>query len=142
MYMNFNDFLEEKHPEYLEEGIGQWVGNKLGQGVDAMGRGIGRVANAVGSGIGAGAMAGARRAGNVLRHGNANNELQGMANVMHAAIASGDRKRVAQALRPIKAYFAQQQQSTNMPNQGQPYPQSQQTHQQVPQMPQAYSHTP
>ena len=25
MYMNFNEFLEDKHPEYLDEGIGSWA---------------------------------------------------------------------------------------------------------------------
>jgi hypothetical protein len=27
MYSNFDQFLEEKHPEYFDEGIGSWVGN-------------------------------------------------------------------------------------------------------------------
>jgi hypothetical protein len=90
MYMNFNEFLEDKHPEYLDEGIGSWVGNKLGQGVDAVGRGVGRMANAAVSGAGAGAMAGMKRAGNVMMQGQDSNASQQMGLMAQKAAMSGD----------------------------------------------------
>tara|TARA_Y100000034_G_scaffold43496_3_gene53121 strand:- start:39020 stop:39571 length:552 start_codon:yes stop_codon:yes gene_type:complete len=124
MYTNFNDFLEKKHPEYLDEGVGSWLGTQADKLGGAMAKGAGRVANAAVSGLGAGAMAGARRAGNVLMHGQGKNELQQMANAMHTAIASGDRGKVVQAWKPVKQHYQNLgRNSTSQPNMGQPAPQ-------------------
>lgn len=111
MHMSFNDFLEDKHPEYLDEGIGSWVGNKLGQGIDAVGRGIGRVENAAGSGLDS-------------------NAAQQMGLMAQKAAMSGDSEQFKQAAKQIYKQMRQaQRQSTNQPNQGQPQ-------QQQPQQPQ------
>jgi hypothetical protein len=110
MYMNFNEFLEDKHPEYLDEGIGSWVGNKLGQGADAVTGGVSRMANAAVSGMGAGAMAGMKRAGNVMMQGQDSNASQQMGLMAQKAAMSGDPENWKQVAKQIYKQMTQGQQ--------------------------------
>lgn len=86
----FQEFLESKNEPQFDEGLGSWVGQKLGQGADLAAKGIGRLGNAAVSGLGAGMMQGAKRFGNVLMQGNAANQAEQWGLQAQKAAKSGD----------------------------------------------------
>jgi hypothetical protein len=111
----------EPYFEVLEEGLGQWAGRQIGQGVDWLATkgakaGV-RAGRAAISGLGGGIMAGARNAGRALMHGQgANNPSfqlkDALAKVQAATQAApnfGDQgKQVAQILQQMAGQLDQQ----------------------------------
>jgi len=101
----FNEFLEAKHPEYLEEGVGSWLGDKFDRGAEALVRGISRGAGAAARGVGRGAKATARGVKTAGENYKARRDLKSIADPVHAAIMSGDWNQIKQAWEPVRARF-------------------------------------
>lgn len=119
--MKFQKYVEQQDAK-LEEGLGSWVGQKMGQGVDLAAKGLGRAAHAAGSAVGTGTMAGMKRGASVMMHGNGKNQIHQMANQAQKAVMSGDPDQFKQIATQILKQMRQAQPQAQPPQQPQIQP--------------------